>query len=155
MWLLSRAVGSIIFLGGYVCGAVNFTNELQEERRKHIWWIVIDERIYFAQESFAIRLWRGGDAFLLLQLLTLEAETEGFVLFSSVKLFLHHLLQKFLKCMWTEAWKGTDFFVILVLADSSSKWLCCCLTESNVWLVGPNPEVLCRWIKKSMHWLIS
>lgn len=91
----------------------------------------------------------------MLQLLTLEAETEGFVLFSSVKLFLHHLLQKFLKCMWTEAWKGTDFFVILVLADTSSKWLCCCLTESSVWLVGPKPRGFMQMNLKKKYALIN
>lgn len=43
-WLLSRAVGSIIFLGGCARGAVNFTNELQKERKKEAslmdryWW---------------------------------------------------------------------------------------------------------------------
>jgi len=43
-------MGSIISLGGYVCGAVNFTNKLQKEGKKEAWLMdSICEGIYFPQ----------------------------------------------------------------------------------------------------------
>lgn len=95
--------------------------------------MVIGEGICFAQRSFTVRLGGGEDAFLLLLVLTLEAETEGGVLFFCLKLLLRLplLLHQFLKCMWTEAWRGPWLFVGLVLTHTFSKQLCCRLTESR------------------------
>lgn len=85
-------------------------NYRKKERRKHLWWIVIGEGIYFVWESFTVCLW-GEDVLLLLLVLTLEAETEGSLLLSCVKLLLSSPTQI---CEVCEEWsmERAWFFVI-------------------------------------------